>query len=115
MAEIQWLLDNSHAWAQAGLSHQPASVLLLQRTIRRGQIHGSAAIICKRAKAHQLEADHERERDACQRLAEKIRPVAAADKAALTKGWEHARESGTQAMAAFHAARQERIERNRRS
>ncbi|WP_159433798.1 MULTISPECIES: hypothetical protein [Acidovorax] len=48
------------------------------------------------------------------RLLEKLKPAAAADKTALTKGWEHALESGPQAMAAFHAARQERIERNRK-
>lgn len=112
MAEIQWLLDNSHAWAQWGLSHQPASVLLLQRTIRRGQIHGNAVLICKRAKASELMAQHERERDACWSLVEKIRPVAAADQATLKKGWEQARQSGVKAMAAHLAVRKKRIVRN---
>lgn len=55
MAEIQWLLDNSHAWAVALFSHQPSSVLLQQRTTRRGQIHGAAALICKREKRADLQ------------------------------------------------------------
>lgn len=114
MAEIQWLLDNSHAWAQALFSHQPTSVLLLQRTIKKGQIHDSAALICKRAKAQQLQADHERTSEACWRLVEKIKPVADADKAALANGWEEARKEGREPMAAHLAARKERIERNRR-
>lgn len=114
LSEIQWLLDNTHAWAQWGLSHQPASVLLCQRTIRRGQIHNAAALICKRAKAHELQAHHERERDACWSLVKKIRPVAEADRAALNKEWAQAQKSGTRAMAAFIAARKERIARNKR-
>lgn len=114
MTEIQWLLANTHACAQAGLSHQPASVLLLQRTIKRGQIHGNAALICKRAKAFQLQAEHERERDACWSLVEKIKPVAEADKAALADGWQQAAKSGRVAMTAFGASRKDRIARNQR-
>lgn len=79
MAEIQWLLDNSHAWAVTLFSHQPSSVLLQQRTIQRGQIHGAAVLICEREKRTDLQAEHERLRDACWDLREKIKPVAEAD------------------------------------
>lgn len=85
LAEIQWLLDNTHAWAQALFSHQPASVLLAQRTSRRSQIHRHAALICKRAKDHTLQAYHEREQDAASGLLAKIQQVAEADMKALAK------------------------------
>lgn len=58
MTEIQWLLDNTYAWARIMFDHQPPSVQLLQHTIRAAQIHGAASLICKRAKQPALEAEH---------------------------------------------------------
>lgn len=100
MAEIQWLLDNSHAWAQALFGHQPTSVQLLQRTIRRGQIHGAAALICKRAKHHDLQAQHERLGNACWDLREKITPVAEADMKQRTQAFDAASHVERQALIA---------------
>jgi len=91
MAEIQWLLDNSQAWAQAAFGHQPASVRLRQRTQRRGQFHGAAALICKREKRLDLQADHERQRDACFALAQKIYAVVRADQKARLQAWRSAK------------------------
>lgn len=104
MAEIQWLLDNSHAWAQALFSHQPTSVQLLQRTIRRGQIHGAAALICKRAKHHDLQAQHERLGNACWDLREKITPVAEADMKQRTQAFDAASHVERQALIAEREA-----------
>ena len=112
MAEIQWLLDHTHAQAQASLSQRPASMLLWHRTQRRGQFHASAALICKRAKRPDLQAEHERQRDACMRLVEKIEPVARADDKALRQAWEAARASGPQAMQELSEARNAQIARN---
>lgn len=104
MAEIQWLLDNSHAWAQALFGHQPTSVQLLQRTIRCGQIHGAAALICKRAKHHDLQAQHERLGQACWDLREKITPVAEADMKQRMRAWNAASHVERQALIAKREA-----------
>ena len=106
LQEIQWLLDNSHAWAQAMFSHQPTSVLLSQRTTRRGQIHSAAALICKREKRPDLEAEHVRQRDACLSLREKIEPVAKEDSATRRSNWQVARTQGSSAMRALINDRQ---------
>ena len=104
MAEIQWLLDNSHAWAVALFSHQPSSVLLQQRTTRRGQINGAAALICKREKRADLQAAHERLRDACWDLREKITPVAEADMKQRMRAWNAASHVERQALIAEREA-----------
>ncbi len=65
MAEVEWLLAHSDDWARAQFGHQPASVRLLQRAQRRGQIHAAAALICKRAGRADLQGQHEAQRDAC--------------------------------------------------
>lgn len=104
MAEIQWLLDNSHAWAVALFSHQPSSVLLQQRTTRRGQINGAAALICKREKRADLQAAHERLRDACWDLRKKITPVAEADMKQRTQAFDAASHVERQALIAEREA-----------
>lgn len=105
MAEIQWLLDHINAQAQDALGQQPASLLLRYRIYRRAEIHKAAALICKRAKRHDLQAEHERQRDACMALAEKMEPVVDADQNARIQAWEAARAGGPQAMRAFFDAR----------
>lgn len=104
MTEIQWLLDNSHAWAVASFSHQPASTLLKQRATRRSQIHGAAALICKRAKRADLQAEHERLRDACWELKEKLTPVAEADMKQRMRAWNAASHVERQALIAKREA-----------
>nr|WP_326528273.1 hypothetical protein [Rhodoferax sp.] len=79
MAEIQWLLDNSHAWARTMFGHQPASVQLLQRTIRTAQVHGAASLICKRAKQPALEAEHSALSQKYWSLRERLDPLAKID------------------------------------
>ncbi len=100
MAEIQWLLENSHSWAVKSFSHRPTSVLLRQRAIWRGQIHGAAALICRRAKRADLQAGHERLRDACWSLAEQVRPVADADEKKRLDAWQAADSQARQELIA---------------
>lgn len=101
LQEIQWLLDNSRAWAQAMFSHQPASVLLRQKAHWMSRIHGDAALICKRAKRPDLQEKHESQRDAYWELVKKADPVAIADKAAQRKAWESAKRAGPNAMQTY--------------
>lgn len=105
MQEVQWLVEHSQQWAKAMFAHQPAAVLQRQRVGWLIRVHGDAALICKRAKRPDLQAEQEQKKAAYAQLLEKLKPVALSERAALTKGWEQARESGTQAMADFHAAR----------
>ena len=112
LQEIQWLVEHSQEWAKAMFAHQPAAVLQRQRVGWLIRVHGDAALICKRAKRTDLQAEHEQKKAAYASLLEQINPVADAQRTALAKGWEKAKESGRRAMAAFHAARTKRIERN---
>lgn len=61
MAEIQWLLDQAPRYAQAIFGHQPPICLQCREAGHRARIHVAAALICKRAKAEQLRAQHEAE------------------------------------------------------
>ncbi len=112
LQEIEWLVEHSQQWAKAMFAHQPAVVLQCQRVGWLVRVYGDAVLICKRAKRTDLQAEHEQKKAAYASLLEKLKPVADAERAALTKGWEQAREGGPQAMGAFHAARAKRIQRN---
>ncbi|MBX9836008.1 MAG: hypothetical protein K2X65_07510 [Burkholderiaceae bacterium] len=112
LQEIEWLVEHSQEWAKAMFAHQPAAVLQRQRVGWLIRVHGDAVLICKRTKRSDLQAEHEQKKDAYASLLEQINPVADAERTALAKGWEKARESGRRAMAAFLAARAKRIERN---
>lgn len=112
MQEVQWLVEHSQQWAKAMFAHQPAAVLQRQRVGWLIRVHGDAVLICKRAKRPDLQAEQEQKKAAYAALLEKIKPVVAAEQATLSSGWNQAKESGPQAMVAFHAARAKRIERN---
>ena len=112
LQEIEWLVEHSQHWAKTMFAHQPAAVPQRQRVGWLIRVHGDAILICKRAKRTDLQAEHEQKKAAYASLLEQINPVADAQRTALAKGWEKAKESGRRAMAAFHAARAKRIERN---
>ena len=112
LQEIEWLVEHSPHWAKTMFAHQPAAVLQRQRVGWLIRVHGDAILICKRAKRTDLQAEHEQKKAAYASLLEQINPVADAQRTALAKGWEKAKESGRRAIGLFLAARAKRIERN---
>ncbi len=112
IAEIQWLIDHSHAWAQSMFSHQAASVLESQRMMRRAQIYDAAALICKREKRHELEAEYVHQGDACRSRRRELELVAKGDTAFRKLDWQTAQTHGPGAMREFLNTRQKSTARN---
>lgn len=113
MAEIQWLIDHSQAWAAWGMSHQPASVMQCQRVSYIARLHGAAVLICKRAGRADLMARHQTQRDTYAALQAKLEPIANADAKRDRQELEEANASGHAAMREYHARRAERTRRNK--
>ena len=82
LAEIQWLVGNSHARASALFGHQPPSVRLLQHTIHTAQVYDAAVLICKRAKKPELTAKYEASSQQYWALRERLDPLAKSDQKA---------------------------------
>jgi hypothetical protein len=82
LAEIQWLVDRSHARASELFGHQPPSVRLLAHTVHTAQAYGAAALICKRAKRPELAAKYEASSQQYWALRERLDPLAKNDQKA---------------------------------
>ncbi len=82
LAEIQWLVDNSHARASALFGHQPPSVRLLQHTIHTAQVYDAAVLICKREKQPELTAKFAASSQQYWALHERLNPMAKSDQKA---------------------------------
>jgi predicted trehalose synthase len=80
LAEIQWLLDHSQTWALALFGHQPTSVIQCQRAGWCARVHTDAALICRRAKQPDLQAQHELLRDRYASIRERLQPLAEAER-----------------------------------
>lgn len=102
LVEIQWLLDRSQAQAQASLGHQSSSVIQCQHAGWCARIHADAALICKRAKRSDLQAQHELLRGRYASIRERLQPVVRAESKAKFSAWEEAKKQGIKAMQAFH-------------
>lgn len=79
LAEIKWLVDNSHARVNELLSHQPPTVRLVQHAIHTAQVYSAAALICKREKRPDLEAGYEALSRQYWTLRERLEPLARAN------------------------------------
>ena len=79
LAEIQWLRDRSTAWAKAMFGHQPASTRLKHQVRWQAELEWDAALICKRAKRPEQEAEHRKRFETLAALRDKLGPVADAD------------------------------------
>jgi len=101
LTEIQWLQDNSHAWAQSMFSHQSASVVQCQRAGWCARIHDAAVLICKRANRPDLQAAHQQLYDRYIDIAKRLRPLADADRKTKLDDWEIASQRSPDAMADF--------------
>lgn len=101
LVEIQWLLDHSQAWAQALFGHQPASVIQCQRAGWCSRIHADAALICKRAKRADLQAQHEALQERYGAIARRLRPVADTEIKAKFTAWEEAKAKAIAAARAY--------------
>lgn len=75
MAEIQWLLDKTPQYVKAVFGHQPPICLQCREAGQRARIHAAAALICKRAKADQLHAQHEAEASRHRQEFARLRPL----------------------------------------
>ena len=102
LVEIQWLLDHSQAQAQASFGHQPVSVIQGQHASWCARVHAEAALMCKRAKRPDLQAQHELLRDRYASIRERLQPLARAESKAKFAAWEDAKRQGIKAMQAFH-------------
>lgn len=105
LTEIQWLLDDSARWARQLFSHQPASVMLRQKTGHMARVHKDAALICKRAGRPDLQAHHTERYDTLMALVWRLDPVCDADQTARRREWEEARAKGGAVYRAFLQAR----------
>ena len=113
LSEIQWLIDRSHAWALDMFSHQPQSVLLRQRAVRRAEIYDAAVLICTRQGRPDLVTKYKHLRRVCRDAAARLDPIADADRKARDQAWKDASaQKGLQATQAFHAACQLETARN---
>lgn len=75
MAEVQWLLDQAPAYCQALFGHQPQAIVQCQEVGYRARLHAGAALICKRAKAVELQAHHQAQADRLGEEALRLRPL----------------------------------------
>ncbi len=104
LAEIQWLLDHSHVWAQTMFGHQPVAVVQCQRAVWCEHIHADAALICKRAKRPNQQAHHEELQQRYGAIRQRLRPLADADMKAKRKAFEAAKTQGPGALSRFIAS-----------
>lgn len=103
MTEIQWLQDNSQAWAKNMFGHQPRSVMQCQQAGWCARIHAAAVLICKRAKRPDLQDAHQQLYEHYAGMAKQLRAVSSDEMAAKREAWEIAKKQGPKAMAAFHS------------
>lgn len=101
LTEIQWLLDHSQAWAQALFGHQPVSIIQCQRAGWCSRVHADAALICKRAKRPELQAQHEQLQERYASIRSRLKPLADADLKAKFSALEEARRQGPKAIMQF--------------
>lgn len=101
LVEIQWLLDHSQEHARALFSHQPASVIQCQHASWCARVHADAALICKRAKLPELQAQHEQLQERYSSLRRRLDPVASADVKAKFAAWEKVKRPGVVAIQRF--------------
>lgn len=99
--EIDELIRNSRAWAEAMFGHQPRSVRRRQHAGWISRIHKDAALICKRAKDSARQAHHELEYERWLKTRKKLDAIAKQDKADQRRAWEDAKQGGGAAMRAF--------------
>lgn len=86
LVEIQWLLDHSQAQARASFGHQPASVIQGQHASWCARVHADAALMCKRAKLPELQAQHEQLQERYASIRSRLKPLADADMEAKSVG-----------------------------
>lgn len=80
LAEIQWLIDRSHARARANASPRDGAVMTqYMRLVELVGIYDDAILICERAKRADLQADYEARRAAYESLRAKLGPLSGAD------------------------------------
>lgn len=101
MAEIQWLLDRCAQQCRALFGHQPEVTMQCQQAGRMATIHAAAALICKRAKAADLQAHHEAQ--AAQWAEERLRLDLLSRQVQKDKSsaWEQAKLGGAAGIAAY--------------
>ncbi|MBB5204429.1 hypothetical protein HNQ51_001743 [Inhella inkyongensis] len=78
LQEIEWLVANSHAWAQGMFGHQPATVRQRQRAGFVSRVLEAGVLICKRAKRSAEQAAYQARADQYRRIVNQIEPLAAA-------------------------------------
>ena len=113
MAEIEWLLDHSATWAKTLFAHQPASVVLAMQTGWRARICRDAALISKRAKRPELQAQFDERRGTYAALAEKLHTVTDAEEEDRAKEWEEARKAGGKVLRDLLSKRAAKTAKNR--
>lgn len=79
MSEIDCLIEHGNQWTEAMFGHQPRSVRRSQQAGLRARLHRDAALICKRARRPDLNAQHASEAKRWQRLHEQIELLAERD------------------------------------
>lgn len=80
LAEIQWLIDRSHARARANASPRDGAVMTqYMRLVELVGIYDDAILICKRAKRADLQADYEARRAAYESLRAKLGALSGED------------------------------------
>lgn len=101
MEEIEELIENSLAWSNTFLAHQPRSVRRRAQAVWISRIHKDAVLICKRAKDAKRQALHEREYERWIATKNKLEAPSKKDKADERQAWEDAKGGGRAAMAEF--------------
>jgi len=93
MAEIQWLLDHSHARSSALLGYRPVSVQQAQHAGHSSRVHKAAALICKREGRADLEAFHAERAARFGSIAQRLEPIGRAEIEAKNQEREAARRA----------------------
>lgn len=114
MVEMKELFESNDAWASRRFAHQPASVVLRQKTIRAALLHKDAALLCRRAGKKDLQQTHRERSEKLFDLVRKLDPVAEADQKAIADSWKTALQIGRAAMDQYFADRESRIAKNKK-
>jgi hypothetical protein len=101
MAEIQWLLDRCAQQCRALFGHQPEVTVQCQQAGRMAAIHAAAALICKRAKATDLQAHHEAQAAKFSEERLRLNPLSRQAQKDKFSAWEQAKLGGAAGIAAY--------------
>lgn len=73
LAEVQWLIENAHTWAEENFSHQPRTVRRHIQAEHLSRLHREGVRICKRANRPDTQAHHASEHARWTALAQKLK------------------------------------------